>query len=109
MVFGAWPGTGLGVDGWSSHACLPEDELSHGLRGFQTTAAGKPVRGEEIEVNLRDPGVSVGLLHPPVVAERTTVSAMATASDALAGVNGDFFNITETHPGVQPTGSSVTT
>jgi hypothetical protein len=50
--------------------------------------------------------VSVGLLHPPVVAARRTVSGMADAQGAVAGVNGDFFNVSETHPGVAATGSS---
>lgn len=83
-------------------------QLSRGvtLRTFRTTAAGKPVRGELLDVDLRDQHVSVGLLHPSVVAAERRVSEMAAAQRALAGVNGDFFNITETHPGIQPTGSS---
>lgn len=62
--------------------------------------------GDLLDVDLRKPGVSVGLLRPPVIAARRTVSKMADARQAVAGVNGDFFNISETHPGVVPTGAS---
>lgn len=62
--------------------------------------------GDLLDVDLRKPGVSVGLLRPPVIAARRTVSEMADARQAVAGVNGDFFNISETHPGVVPTGAS---
>ncbi|MBB6397085.1 hypothetical protein BKA00_003999 [Actinomadura coerulea] len=74
------------------------------FRAFETSGAGGRVAGELVDVDLRQAGV--GLLRPPVVAARRTVSAMADAQHALAGVNGDFFNISETHAGVVPTGSS---
>jgi hypothetical protein len=77
------------------------------FKTFQTTAANGPVLGDVLEVDLRDPHVSVDLLHPPVIAARDVVSHMADAERAVAGVNGDFFNINETHVGVTPTGSSV--
>lgn len=76
------------------------------FRTFETSGLGGPVRGDLLEVDLRDPRVSVGLLRPPVIAARRTVSAMANAQRAVGGVNGDFFNISETHAGVVPTGSS---
>ncbi|GAA4231737.1 hypothetical protein GCM10022254_29780 [Actinomadura meridiana] len=76
------------------------------FRTFSTTGTGGTVRGDLLTVDLASPGVTVGLLHPPDVAARRTVSAMAKAQKALAGINGDFFNVTETHPGVTPTGSS---
>ncbi|TDD33712.1 phosphodiester glycosidase family protein [Actinomadura sp. KC06] len=76
------------------------------FKTFETTGIGGPVRGDLLDVDLRSPGVSMGLLHPPNVAARQTVSAMADAQRALAGVNGDFFNISETRPGVVATGSS---
>jgi hypothetical protein len=64
------------------------------------------VLGDLVDVDLRSPKVSVGLLRPPVVAARRTITQMADAQGAVAGVNGDFFNIKTTHPGVVPTGSS---
>ncbi|WP_433463641.1 phosphodiester glycosidase family protein [Spirillospora sp. CA-128828] len=76
------------------------------FRAFETSGIGGRVRGDLLDVDLRHPKVSVGLLHPPVVAARRTVSDMADTQNAVAGVNGDFFNISETHPGVVPTGSS---
>ncbi|WP_030612173.1 phosphodiester glycosidase family protein [Streptomyces sclerotialus] len=64
--------------------------------------------GHLLTVDLRRPGVSVDLLYAGSVGARKAVSAMAGAQRAVAGVNGDFFNITETqHPGVEPTGASV--
>jgi hypothetical protein len=77
------------------------------FRTFQTTGSGGPVAGDLLDVDLRDPHVDVGLLRPPAVAARERVSLMAGDQRAVAGVNGDFFNISETHPGVTPTGSSV--
>ncbi|MEV4670612.1 phosphodiester glycosidase family protein [Actinomadura sp. NPDC049382] len=76
------------------------------FRTFETSGTGGRVEGDLLDVDLRSPKVSVGLLRPPVVAARRTVSEMADAQQAVAGVNGDFFNISETHPGVPPTGSS---
>jgi hypothetical protein len=76
------------------------------FRTFTTSGTGGAVRGDLVTVDLSRPGVRVGLLRPPDVAARRTVSAMADAQRALAGVNGDFFNVSETHPGVTPTGSS---
>ncbi|CNE53098.1 Exopolysaccharide biosynthesis protein related to N-acetylglucosamine-1-phosphodiester alpha-N-acetylglucosaminidase [Mycobacterium tuberculosis] len=76
------------------------------LRTFETSGTGGSVLGNLVDVDLRSPKVSVGLLHPPVVAARRTVSWMADAQGAMAGVNGDFFNVSETHPGVAATGSS---
>ncbi|TMQ94915.1 phosphodiester glycosidase family protein [Actinomadura soli] len=83
-------------------------ELAPGVvfKTFETTGIGGPVLGDLLDVDLRGPGVSMGLLHPPNVAARQRVSAMADAQRALAGINGDFFNVSETRPGVVATGSS---
>ncbi|MFJ5265308.1 phosphodiester glycosidase family protein [Streptomyces sp. NPDC088387] len=71
-------------------------------------AAGGPTRIHVLDVDLRDPRVRLDLLYPGQVAARDEVSQMADAQGAVAGVNGDFFNITETqHPGVEATGASV--
>lgn len=67
-----------------------------------------PVRLHLLRVDLRRPQVHLELLYPGAVAARAPVSAMADARTAVGGVNGDFFNITETqHPGVEATGASV--
>ncbi|KAA9149018.1 phosphodiester glycosidase family protein [Amycolatopsis acidicola] len=71
-----------------------------------TTAHGSVV-AYLVQVDLANPRVRLGLLHPEDVAEREGVAEMAAAQHAVAGVNGDFFNISETHVGVPPTGSSV--
>ncbi|WP_372345764.1 phosphodiester glycosidase family protein [Streptomyces sp. KL116D] len=75
---------------------------------FDIPAAKGTTHAHVLTVDLRDPHVRVDLLHPEAVGARATVSAMADASGAVGGVNGDFFNITETqHPGVEATGAAV--
>ncbi|MFD9462431.1 phosphodiester glycosidase family protein, partial [Streptomyces sp. NPDC060027] len=61
-----------------------------------------------LSIDLRNPHVRVDLLYPGAVASRAPVSQLADSRGAVAGVNGDFFNITETqHPGVEATGATV--
>ncbi|MEY2241726.1 phosphodiester glycosidase family protein [Streptomyces sp. BF23-18] len=61
-----------------------------------------------LTIDLRHPRVRVDLLHPGTVASREPVSELADSRGAVAGVNGDFFDITETqHPGVEATGATV--
>lgn len=75
---------------------------------FDIAAANGAAHAHVLSVDLRDPRVQVGLLYPGAVAARATVSRLAGAAGAVAGVNGDFFNITETqHPGVEATGAPV--
>ncbi|MEV5955170.1 phosphodiester glycosidase family protein [Streptomyces sp. NPDC051987] len=77
-------------------------------RQFDLPAAKGTVHVHLLTVDLSDPRVHVDLLTPGAVAARSPVSAMADAAGAVAGVNGDFFDITETqHPGVAATGASV--
>src|SRR5262245_31395814 len=63
------------------------------FRTFETAGARGPVLGYLLDVDLRSPGVRVGLLRPAKVAERRTVAEMARAQRAVAGVNGDFFDL----------------
>ncbi|MFI6335190.1 phosphodiester glycosidase family protein [Streptomyces sp. NPDC050535] len=71
-------------------------------------AASGVAHAHVLTVDLRDPKVRVDLLYPGAVASRAPVSQLAAARGAVAGVNGDFFNITEEqHPGVVATGASV--
>jgi phosphodiester glycosidase len=77
------------------------------FRTFQAAGAHGPVRGYLLDIDLREPRVAVGLLHPPVVAAREPVSRMAETHHAVAGVNGDFFNLGESHRGVPATGAAV--
>ncbi|WP_053751109.1 phosphodiester glycosidase family protein [Streptomyces sp. MMG1533] len=75
---------------------------------FDIPAARGMAHAHVVTVDLRDPRVRVDLLYPGAVAARATVSGLADSEGAVAGVNGDFFNITETqHPGVEATGASV--
>ncbi|WP_326731220.1 phosphodiester glycosidase family protein [Streptomyces phaeochromogenes] len=84
--------------------------LAPGVRytEFDIPASKGVAHAHVLSVDLRNPRVSVDLLHPGAVAARAPVSRLADAQGAVAGVNGDFFNITETqHPGVEATGASV--
>ncbi|MFE7903065.1 phosphodiester glycosidase family protein [Streptomyces sp. NPDC057424] len=75
---------------------------------FDIKAAKGVTHAHVLKVDLGNPRVRVDLLYPGAVASRGRVSAMADAQGAVAGVNGDFFNITEAqHPGVEATGASV--
>lgn len=74
---------------------------------FEVSTPRGTAVGYLLTADLTNPKVSLDLLHPDTVAERQVVSAMANDQHAVAGVNGDFFNISETHAGVEPTGSSV--
>ncbi|GHE02785.1 phosphodiester glycosidase family protein [Streptomyces alanosinicus] len=77
-------------------------------RQFDVKAGAGTTHAHLVTVDLADKRVRVDLLHPDAVAARDTVSRMADAAGAVAGVNGDFFNITETqHPGVEATGAGV--
>lgn len=76
------------------------------FRTFQARGSRGTALGRLLEIDLSDPHVSVDLLHPPAVAARRTVTAMVNAQHAVAGVNGDFFNIRESHAGVPATGSA---
>ncbi|WP_329548982.1 phosphodiester glycosidase family protein [Streptomyces sp. NBC_01356] len=71
-------------------------------------AANGVARAHVLTIDMRNPHVRVDLLYPGAVASRAPVSQLAGAQGAVAGVNGDFFNITETqHPGVAATGATV--
>ncbi|MBC2902623.1 phosphodiester glycosidase family protein [Streptomyces cupreus] len=75
---------------------------------FDIQGARGTAHGHLLRVDLTDPHVTLDLLYPGKVAARAPVSRLADAQGAVAGVNGDFFNITETqHPGVEATGASV--
>ncbi|MBX9364857.1 phosphodiester glycosidase family protein [Streptomyces sp. WAC04114] len=75
---------------------------------FDIKAAKGVTHAHLLRVDLGNPKVRVDLLYPGAVASRARISAMADTQGAVAGVNGDFFNITETqHPGVEATGASV--
>lgn len=91
-------------------AALAGKRIAPGVtyRQFDIDAAAGRTHAHLLTVDLADPHVRVGLLHPGAVAARATVSGMADSAGAVAGVNGDFFNISETqHPGVEVTGASV--
>ncbi|GAA0451401.1 hypothetical protein GCM10009544_12750 [Streptomyces stramineus] len=75
---------------------------------FSLTASHGRAYGHLLTADLGSPSVSLDLLYPGAVAARSAVSRMADRAGAVGGINGDFFNITETqHPGVDATGAPV--
>ncbi|MGV9557845.1 phosphodiester glycosidase family protein [Streptomyces sp. NPDC003401] len=99
---GAATGTGAGTGAGTT--------IAAGVvyRQYDLRAAAGLTHVHVLGVDLADSRVRLGLLHPGKVAARATVSRQATDRKAVAGVNGDFFDITETqHPGVAATGASV--
>jgi hypothetical protein len=97
--------------GWSSVAvdAQGQQELAPGVtyEFFEVATPRGAARAHLVSVDLAHPKVSVNLLYPGDVAARQPLSAMATERQAVAGVNGDFFNISNTHPGVAPTNAPV--
>ena len=77
-------------------------------RQYDVQAAAGTAHVHVLSVDLTDPHVRLGLLYPGKVASRAAVSALADSRKAVAGVNGDFFDISEAqHPEVTATGASV--
>jgi hypothetical protein len=66
-----------------------------------------PVLGHLVTVDLTDPRADLGLLQPGSVAAKDEIADQANSAGAVAGINDDFFNISEEHPGVVPTSASV--
>ncbi|MFB7335370.1 phosphodiester glycosidase family protein [Streptomyces adustus] len=76
-------------------------------RQYDIQGARGVAHAHVLSVDLRR-RARLGLLRPGAVARRATISGLADAQGAVAGVNGDFFNITEIqHPGVRATGAAV--
>ncbi|MFI7412702.1 phosphodiester glycosidase family protein [Streptomyces sp. NPDC049627] len=108
-ALGALAGAAL-VGAAPAGAAQGDVRIAPGVRyqEFDIAAQKGPAHAHVLTVDLRNPHVRLDLLHPGAVAARSTVSRLATAQGAVAGVNGDFFNISETqHPGVEATGASV--
>ncbi len=83
---------------------MPLQAVGRGVtyREFTTTATTGQVMGDVVEVDLDDPAVRTDLLTPGSVAARASVAAMADRSGAVAGINGDFFDIGRTSAPVGP-------
>jgi hypothetical protein len=83
---------------------LPAQSVAPGVshRELTTTAASGRVMGDVVEVDLADPAVRTDLLTPGAVAARASVAAMADRTGAVAGINGDFFDIGRTSAPVGP-------
>lgn len=71
-------------------------------REFTTSAESGQVMGDVVEVDLTQPGVRIDLLSSGTVAGRATVTGMANRSGAVAGINGDFFDIGRTNAAAGP-------
>lgn len=80
------------------------------LSQFSMKSSDHDVTGHLVVADLKNPHVKIGLLHPHAVGQVERVSKMTADQQAVAGVNGDYFNIAalehEQHPDVEATGSS---
>ncbi|MER6977813.1 phosphodiester glycosidase family protein [Streptomyces carpinensis] len=109
LACGTLAGTAL-VGASSASGAQRAKEIAPGVeyRDFDLRAAHGVAHAHLVSVDLNNKHVRIGLLRPGAVAARGRVSQLADVQGALAGVNGDFFHITETqHPGVAATGSAV--
>jgi hypothetical protein len=107
-AFGALAGAAL-VGAAPASGVQSSTALAPGVtyRQYDIQGAKGLTHAHVVTVDLRDSHVHLGLLYPGAVAARAPVSQLADEQGAVAGVNGDFFNITETqHPGVEATGST---
>ncbi|WP_269854639.1 phosphodiester glycosidase family protein [Streptomyces sp. RPT161] len=100
--------TGTGVINASADGAVRFTERFQVAPGVEyrafTVPAGRGIAyGHVLIADLNDRRVRVGLLRPGAVAARDTVSRMANAQGAVAGVNGDFFDI----KGATATGAAV--
>jgi hypothetical protein len=82
----------------------PEQPVALGVvhQGFTTTAAAGQVMGDVVVVDLTSPGIRADLLTPGTIAARASVAAMADQTGAVAGINGDFFDIGRTNAPAGP-------
>lgn len=65
------------------------------------------VRAHIVQADLSHPHVSADLVYPGRVAQALPLTTMANTQSAVAAVNGDFFNISATQPGVVATNAPV--
>ncbi|MBM7489251.1 hypothetical protein JOD64_000473 [Micromonospora luteifusca] len=84
------------------------EQLAPGVTygSFEVSTPRGVTVGYLLTADLSKNKVSLDLLHPDAVGQRQVISSMANDQGAIAGVNGDFFNNSETHAGVTPTYSS---
>lgn len=80
------------------------EQIAPGVKYSTFTAhtAHGTAKGYMLTVQLNRKGVSLGLLTPGKVAQTATVTSLADRAKAVAGVNGDFFNIGDTGASVGP-------
>ncbi|MFC5752161.1 phosphodiester glycosidase family protein [Actinomadura rugatobispora] len=71
-------------------------------KSFTVATSHGSSQGHLLAVDLRNPRVSMELLHADHVGEGTTLTAMAGKKNAFAAVNADFFNMAywENNPGL---------
>ncbi|WP_156290571.1 phosphodiester glycosidase family protein [Oceanobacillus salinisoli] len=74
------------------------------LTQFERFDARGWLNGEVMTIDLSNEAVSADLLYPGVITDSKPVSEMAKEAGAVAGVNGDFFDINNTKA---PSGSMI--
>lgn len=98
--------TGTGTAGAATTAVSVAPGVTY--RTYDLRTARGQTRLHVVTADLRDPRVTLDLLHPGTVASRAPVSRLTATARAVAALNGDFFHLGETqHPGVPATGAAV--
>ncbi|TCW34978.1 3',5'-cyclic AMP phosphodiesterase CpdA [Laceyella sacchari] len=80
------------------HEETEEEQIAQGISLMQFTRFDTNgwLEGASLTVDLAEPSVKTNLLTPPHVAQSMPLSQQMKATGAIAGVNGDFFDIGNT-------------
>lgn len=78
------------------------EHTSFEVDGSQLEGGSGPVRGDLLTVDLTEDRIAVDLLTPGTVSASAPLSEMVTRQDAVAGITGDFFDITATNAAFGP-------
>ncbi|MBE3100807.1 MAG: phosphodiester glycosidase family protein, partial [Firmicutes bacterium] len=81
------------------HQRFTEEPVSKGITNFRFERFDQMgwVRGNVLVVDLKDTNVRTDLLFPGTLSSKQTLSSMVKNSGAIAGINGDFFDIGKTN------------
>lgn len=89
------PGPAPEAEGGALERVGPAAPVGPGIthREITTNRAAGRVTGDVVDVDLAAPGVRAGLLTAGAVTARAPVPAMADRAGAVAGINGDYFDL----------------
>lgn len=103
VAIGLAVGTPAAADSHTNEAAVAE-QITPGIEysTHTTSTSHGTARVHLLTVDLTEPGIGLGLLNAGKVAKTGVMTSLADRVGAVAGVNGDFFNIGETGAPVGP-------